>query len=59
MEAEKCEGCFYLSNNQCRRNAPIAITKQSALGAMGVATIWPNVKPDDWCGEFTAAVAKE
>ena len=59
MDEEKCEGCFYYSNLHCRRNAPVAIMQKSALGAMGVATIWPAVSLCDWCGEWTQVVIKE
>ena len=58
MEAEKCEGCFYFTNGQvgdCRRNAPVAMISKSPLGATGIKTVWPTVRSNDWCGEFTAA----
>jgi hypothetical protein len=35
---------------ECRESSP------SAQGAIG---IWPQVKPDDWCGKWEAIVARE
>jgi hypothetical protein len=48
----QCDDCgFYRMRGQageCRCDPP------SAQGAIGV---WPQVKPDDWCGKWTAITA--
>lgn len=46
---ERCASCryFYAGWNECRRHAPIAITKPQ------VVRIWPTMSPyHDWCGDY-------
>jgi hypothetical protein len=62
---EKCVACQYYDRNdaqasdkaarwgKCRRNGPI-IHPLSAKTYM-VEGIWPHVRDDDWCGEWTAS----
>jgi hypothetical protein len=35
---------------ECHRNAPRAAIGQQML--LGINTLWPVVRSDDWCGEF-------
>ena len=61
---EKCVGCQYYDRNdarieekgiqwgKCRRSVPI-VHPVSAKAYM-VEGIWPHVRDDDWCGEWTA-----
>ncbi|MHC4266688.1 MAG: hypothetical protein ACYSUK_12280 [Planctomycetota bacterium] len=48
-EAFKCEHCKYfdLKTHTCHRNAPHPI--------VGETMLWPMVKNEDWCGEFSKA----
>ena len=43
-----CSECFYFGANDltCRRKAP-----HLTYGT------WPNVKPDDWCGDYVKYLA--
>jgi hypothetical protein len=62
---EKCVACQHYDRNdaqagdksarwgKCRRNGPI-IHPLSAKAYM-VEGIWPHVRDDDWCGEWTAS----
>lgn len=61
--SEKCEDCkFFLfdparGDGLCRRNPPLPVhTKVRDRGAPvdheGVATFFPHMTPDGWCGEF-------
>jgi len=65
---EKCVACQYYDRNaaqaedkgvrwgQCRRSGPM-VHPLSAKTYM-VEGIWPHVRDDDWCGEWTAAKRK-
>jgi hypothetical protein len=65
---EKCVACQYYERNndkaedkgvrwgQCRRNVPV-VHPVSAKAYM-VEGIWPHVRDDDWCGEWTAIKRK-
>ncbi len=62
---EKCVACQFYDRDdaqsretgarwgKCRRTGPI-VHPVSAKAYM-VEGIWPHVRDDDWCGEFTAA----
>lgn len=62
---EKCVACQHYDRNdaqasdkgtrwgKCRRNGP-TIHPLSAKAYM-VEGIWPHVRDDDWCGEWTAS----
>ena len=62
---EKCVACQHYDRDdaqasdkgtrwgKCRRNGPI-IHPLSAKAYM-VEGIWPHVRDDDWCGEWTAS----
>lgn len=49
-----CASCFFFSPNprngsakgQCRSRAPVL-----DMAPDGPRTIWPLVRPEDWCGE--------
>jgi len=61
---EKCVACQFYDRNdtnvedkgvrwgKCRRNVPM-VHPVSAKAYM-VEGIWPHVRDDDWCGEWTA-----
>lgn len=65
---EKCIGCQFYDRNddhvedkgvrwgKCRRGVPI-VHPVSAKAYM-VEGIWPHVRDDDWCGEWTAVKRK-
>ena len=44
----KCESCQFYdeANSQCRRYPPTPSARR-----------WPNVAPDNWCGEYKKATA--
>ena len=54
MSGEKCDGCRFYHwwstqySGQCRRYPPKIVDRH--------AERWPNVGPDDWCGEFEPKV---
>lgn len=54
-----CSDCkFYsVADQECRRNAP-TFTMSLSGGWMWFSSDavsgWPNVGPDDWCGEWEA-----
>jgi hypothetical protein len=62
---EKCVGCQYYDRDdshaiergvrwgKCRRSGPM-IHPTSAKSYM-VEGVWPHVRDDDWCGEWTAS----
>lgn len=62
---EKCVGCQHYDRNEaqadekgvrwgkCRRAVPIV--HPLATKAYMVEGIWPHVRDDDWCGEWTAS----
>jgi len=45
-DSRECSACIYFDNEfkECRRRAP----GESARGTPD----WPQVRPDDWCGEW-------
>ncbi len=58
-----CRTCHWLDGTRCRRfpPTPVADVTGSEVGEQGdyhmevstsAATLWPEVKPDDWCGEY-------
>jgi len=51
-----CETCRYFSvregNGICRRHPPQVFVFQSARGDHLPVTEWPQVLPDEWCGEI-------
>jgi hypothetical protein len=65
---EKCVACHYYDRNdarvedkgvrwgKCRRTGPV-LHPLSAKAYM-VEGIWPSVRDDDWCGEWTVAKRK-
>ena len=67
---EKCVACQYYERSEatqgesravgwgkCRRNVPV-VHPVSAKAYM-VEGIWPHVRDDDWCGEWTAAKRRD
>ena len=66
---EKCVACQHYDRDdaqasdkgtrwgKCRRNGPI-IHPLSAKAYM-VEGIWPHVRDDDWCGEWTASKRRD
>ena len=67
---EKCVACQYYDRSEanqgenravgwgkCRRNVPI-VHPVSAKAYM-VEGIWPHVRDDDWCGEWSAAKRRD
>jgi len=67
---ERCEICRYFTSAGyfCRRSAPRAVSiahrkfERQVCERNGIhnytGSIWPIVKPDDWCGEFKEKEAK-
>ena len=65
---EKCVACQFYDRNEasvedkgvrwgkCRRTGPV-VHPLSAKAYL-VEGIWPSVRDDDWCGEWTAAKGK-
>ena len=51
-----CETCRYFSvragNGICRRRPPRVFVFQSERGDHLPVTEWPQVLPDEWCGEI-------
>ena len=49
--ASACRRCRFAevvrNGYECRRNPP------AFLQARPGASVWPSVRPDDWCGEFS------
>jgi len=68
-DVEKCVACQYYDRNdshsenkgtgwgKCRRSVPI-VHPVSAKAYM-VEGIWPHVRDDDWCGEWTASKRRD
>jgi len=59
---ESCGSCRYHVGWQCRRHAPAPMSRrmlEHALGQgaadAGFTLAWPNVKDEDWCGEYRQA----
>lgn len=57
MEPQACSNCVYgvIKNETeclCKRHAPVITPEYS--GSMG---IWPEVKRDNWCGEYVEKVS--
>lgn len=50
MTKQTCEHCRFFRNSECHKNPPASVVLQDA-----VTVYWPNVKKDDWCGEFQEA----
>lgn len=64
MKEKKCTSCRFAKeefsspgarNYSCRRHAPLPRWRgepiNKAMGG-GLMAMWPDVMPDDWCGEF-------
>jgi hypothetical protein len=55
MRRPTCEGCrFYDAGAKfgiCRRHAPRARILREHDGDLSGYPRWPEVEPDDWCGE--------
>lgn len=55
-----CGNCVWLKSpeGECRRNAPRLSLVEFKDGQGPVKlSLWPEVKYDDWCGEFKAVEA--
>lgn len=57
MVADRCDACkFYLPYNRtsgaCRISPP-AVNISRGPGSNN--SVWPDVKADDWCGEYLKA----
>lgn len=57
---DTCSSCRFAEADQhnigayqCRRRAPVAVPIQTPQGVGGMS-MFPVVKSDGWCGEFTA-----
>jgi hypothetical protein len=61
-EKKVCSACKWAASNpggqlECRKKGPtaLAIQRQSPLGGqpeMQIATVFPPIKHDLWCGDF-------
>ncbi len=52
----KCERCKYFkmmmkAPSQCRKKAPVVL-QEGGQDGYWAAHCWPQVKPDDFCGDF-------
>jgi len=59
MIDEQCENCRFmmphdktLTGEECRRRAPIFVTKTNGYGEVYSTKGWPKVSLGDWCGEW-------
>lgn len=50
----KCEDCIFYSDEFCHRYPPTIMTMMDSDDQVHPAIGFPNVAPDDWCGEFKA-----
>jgi hypothetical protein len=61
MDKPFCETCVYYAHACCHRNPPTLIPAPEE-SASTFWSVWPEVDPDDWCGEhpdFPAYVASQ
>lgn len=52
---DRCKDCkFFNGEDECRRRPPtlVAHEKDVVTGFYSAFWFWPEVSPDDWCGEF-------
>ena len=47
-----CENCRYRGGGLCRRNPPMMAGMAGERGGNYFSAVWPEVAPDDWCGEW-------
>lgn len=60
-----CTGCRYFKRNahsivatgQCRHAAPLAVPVMQS-GIPSIATVWPTVEANDWCGQWSPTVGE-
>ena len=58
MDNKNCLTCMFIAQGTCHRHPPQAagiIPQQNRLTmeqSLGVICAWPNVGPNDWCGEY-------
>jgi hypothetical protein len=52
---ETCGTCRFHRNGCCLRYPPtLVVTGPATLEGDGMFSDWPDVEPDDWCGEHRA-----
>lgn len=54
--AARCGNCMFIHDGNCRRRSPTAVdaswvNPSTERRVFETATLWPAVKPDDWCGD--------
>jgi hypothetical protein len=57
FENQSCSSCKYVYEMQCHRYAPKPMIWHSPCGdgcGESPESIWPDVLPSDWCGEWEA-----
>lgn len=60
IDGTRCNNCkFYhfsnsIGSHQCRKSPPVLIPDVDKLHAY-----WPDIKPNDWCGEFQSSPLNE
>lgn len=54
-----CKECIFHDDDPsiCRRRAPIG--KMAPMQGVTVAYVWPDVRPDEWCGDFRGIPKEE
>lgn len=58
MREERCETCRFVLHHKgfdtyhCKRHAPIAYAGSFGPDRFCDNKYWPNVKNDDWCGDW-------
>lgn len=63
-ENRKCQNCEYYQQHQgsqggvCRIKPPQVATSINVKGVGMPKAVWPNVRKDDWCGEFKQKTGK-
>ena len=55
--ANHCKDCRFAAPNgpnfYCRRNPPVVLQARPGI------SLWPTVKPNDWCGDFSLGNASD
>jgi hypothetical protein len=55
-----CRTCFWWSNRECRKAAPITYPVVTRPGDCdrSARPVWPETQPEDFCGAYKASAAK-
>lgn len=53
---EYCDNCGYFRNNSCVFYPPRVVNTAYIGSGGGNITVWPEVKPEEWCGKWESEI---